>query len=225
MEVKVFDGTLLTMEQINEKIGWKSKEIKYIFEDASELENNLTNDINNLRMNPILFYEKNIKKNGNAVWTEDFLNKMEYQNGINGIQPLSANNTCYYELHNYMALNYEYIYEKLDNRNLNKFMEELQEQININIDSRFSCENYVDCRVTKKENSLDICKQFLLDKKIRKSIFNEKNKSIAVNIFDNFYDDAYFIILVILKVKGDEEKYEKYINEQSDSNNKNKNKQ
>ena len=147
---------------------------------------------------------------------------MEYQNGINGIQPLSANNTCYYELHNYMALNYEYIYEKLDNRNLNKFMEELQEQININIDSRFSCENYVDCRVTKKENSLDICKQFLLDKKIRKSIFNEKNKSIAVNIFDNFYDDAYFIILVILKVKGDEEKYEKYINEQSDSDNKNK---
>ena len=225
MEVKVFDGTLLTMEQINEKIGWKSKEIKYIFEDASELENNLTNDINNLRMNPILFYEKNIKKNGNAVWTEDFLNKMEYQNGINGIQPLSANNTCYYELHNYMALNYEYIYEKLDNRNLNKFMEELQEQININIDSRFSCENYVDCRVTKKENSLDICKQFLLDKKIRKNIFNEKNKSIAVNIFDNFYDDAYFIILVILKVKGDEEKYEKYINEQSDSDNKNKNKQ
>ena len=82
-------------------------------------------------------------------------------------------------------------------------------------------ENIVNCMVTKKENSLDICKQFLLDKKIRRSIFNEKFKSIAFNIFDNFYNDAYFIILVILEAKGDEEKYEKYMNEQSDSNNKN----
>ena len=174
-------------------------------------------------MNPILFYEKNIKNGRNAVWTEDFLNKMEYQNSINGIKPLSANNTCYYELHNYMALNYEYIYEKLDNRNLNKFVEELQEQINVNVDSRFSCDNLVNCRVTKKESSLDICNQFLLDKKIRRSIFNEKFKSIAVNVFDNFYDDAYFIILVILEVGGDEKKYEKYMNEQSDNIDKNKN--
>ena len=223
MEVKIFDGTLLTMDQINEKIGWKAKELRYVFDDATELENNLTNDINNLRMNPILFYEKNIKNGRNAVWTEDFLNKMEYQNSINGIKPLSANNTCYYELHNYMALNYEYIYEKLDNRNLNKFVEELQEQINVNVDSRFSCDNLVNCRITKKESSLDICNQFLLDKKIRRSIFNEKFKSIAVNVFDNFYDDAYFIILVILEVGGDEEKYEKYMNEQSDNIDKNKN--
>ena len=224
MEIKVFDGTLLPMEEINEKIGWKSKELKYVFDDVSELENNLVNDINNLRMNPILFYEKNIKNNGNAVWTEEFLNQMEYQNGINGIETLCANNTCYLELHNYMALNFETIYEKLDLRNLNKLLEELEEQVKINIDNKFSCDNIVNCRITKKETSLEICNQYLLDKKIRKIIFSEKYKSIAVNIYDNFFDDAYFIILIFLKVKGDEEKFEEFLNRKSDNNSKNNNK-
>jgi hypothetical protein len=146
---------------------------------------------------------------------------MEYQNGINGIETLCANNTCYLELHNYMALNFETIYEKLDLRNLNKLLEELEEQVKINIDNKFSCDNIVNCRITKKETSLEICNQYLLDKKIRKIIFSEKYKSIAVNIYDNFFDDAYFIILIFLKVKGDEEKFEEFLNRKSDNNSKN----
>ncbi len=34
IEIKVFDGKLLTMEEINEKIGWKTKSLKYEISDA-----------------------------------------------------------------------------------------------------------------------------------------------------------------------------------------------
>ena len=58
IEVKVFDGTLMSIEEINEKIGWKEKDMNYENKNSTEIENELTVNLNNLRMNPILFYEK-----------------------------------------------------------------------------------------------------------------------------------------------------------------------
>ena len=63
IEVLVYDGVAMSIEEIYQKIGWKQDNMKYVIKEPSELENNLINTFNNLRMNPVLFYEQNIRDN------------------------------------------------------------------------------------------------------------------------------------------------------------------
>ena len=198
MEIKVFDGKLLTMEEINEKIGWKTKSLKYEISDASELENRVANEFNDLRMNPVLFYETKLKPIQNSIWTEDFLKKMKNDNNNNEIQPLSINNNGYISVNNYLALYFDTIYNKIQGRNINKYLEELQEQINVAVKNDLSCGNLINCKLTKKEKSSDICIQYLLDEKFRENIFSNEFKSISVNIYDNFFDDTFLVIFNII---------------------------
>ena len=201
IEVKVFDGTLMSIEEINEKIGWKEKDMKYENKNSTEIENELTVNLNNLRMNPILFYEKNITNNKNKIWTENFLKQMKQNNDNNGIIPFSINNNCFLFLHNYIELNYENIKKNIGKRDANKFLKELGEKISFNIKDEFACENFVNCRIVKKNKirTSDICLEYLFDKNFRKNIFIKEYNSIAINITDEFLDDSYFIILAIMK--------------------------
>lgn len=116
MEIRIFDVEMITMEEINKKIGWKQQEMKFDIDESTEFEQNLANDINDLRMNPVLFYERNVKHIQNSIWTESFLKDMKYNNDYNDIQPLSINNDCYVDIHNYIAENIENIEKKIGNK-------------------------------------------------------------------------------------------------------------
>ena len=201
MEVKVFDGTLLSVEEINEKIGWKEKSMKYENKNSTNIENELTVHLNNLRMNPILFYEKNITNNTNKIWTEKFLKEMKDNNENNGILPFSINNNCFIYLHNYIELNYEYIKKNIRKRDINKFLKELEEKISVNIKDELGNDNFVNCRIGKKNKKRisDICMEYLFDKNFRKNIFIKEYNSIAMNIIEVFIEDSYLIILAIMK--------------------------
>ena len=199
MEVKVFEGNLMNIEEIYERIGWKSKDMKYDNNISTDIENELTSDFNNLRMNPILFYEKIIKTSNNKIWTEQFLKQMKMNNDNNGILPFNINNNLYIYLHNYIGLNYEYILKNIAKRDTNKFLRDFEEKIHLNIQDEFCCENATNCRISKKYNSLDICMQYLFDIKFRKKIFNKDYTSIAVKVIEEFLEDSYLIILVIMK--------------------------
>jgi hypothetical protein len=78
IEVCVYDGEYMNIDEINEKIGWienniENKDINNkneIFDDNTvnkkednmkkEFENKIRNEINNLRMNPLIYYELNL---------------------------------------------------------------------------------------------------------------------------------------------------------------------
>ena len=205
MEIKVFDGVLMSVEEIYEKIGWKGTIMKYNNKNSTELENNLTNDFNNLRMNPILFYEKNIKNSQNTIWIEEFLEQMKNKNDNNGIMPFSINNNCYIYLKNYIELNFQYIKKNIAKRFVDNYLKELEEIISLNIKNEFIYDNVISCKIIKKKKSSDICIQYLFDKKYRKYFFNKEYDYIAVNIIDIF-DDSYFIIIAIMKGKNDNDK-------------------
>ena len=200
MEVRIFDVEMMTMEEINQKIGWKQQVLKYIVDESTEFEQNLTNDINDLRMNPVLFYERYVKRIQNAIWTEGFLKDMKYNNDYNEIQPLSINNNCYVAIHNYMVDGVQYIEKKIGHKKMPAFFEELQKLISIHLNPRFS-DNVVNCKLTKKYKSIDVCIQYLLDEKFRDNIFNKDFKSIAVKVFDNYFVEGYLIIIAFLKVE------------------------
>ena len=218
MEVRIFDAEMMTIEEINKKIGWKQQVMKYDVDESTEFEQNLTNDINDLRMNPVLFYERNVKNIQNAIWTEGFLKDMKYNNDYNEIQPLSINNDCYVAIHNYIADSVEYIEKKIGNKKIQAFFEELQKLISINLKPKFS-DNVVNCKLTKKYKSVDVCVQYLLDEKFRKNIFNKDFKSIAVKVFDNYFVEGYLVIVAFLKVE--EQPLEEEGEEKGDKDNEN----
>jgi hypothetical protein len=199
MEIKVFDGKLMSKEEIHEKIGWKEKNMKYDFKYSNELENELTVEINNLRMNPILYYEKNIENNQNKIWTEDFVKKMKKYNETNETQPLIINNHCYSLLHNYIELNYERLKSKCLNRSTNINLGDLENKISFHISCELMCDNKVGCKITKKNDGVGICNQYLFDNNFRKNIFMKEYTSIAIKIIEDFYENSNLIILAFMK--------------------------
>ena len=197
--IKIFDGKLMSMEEINSRLGWKEKDMNYLSKKSSELENDLTKDINDLRMNPILFYEKYMKGNSNIIQTEEFLKKMKSNNDNNQISAFSANDDLYNCLKKYIKINLQDIKINLNKRGFDKFMEKSKEKIHDYIKTTFGHECLVDCRKTKKFDSDEICMLYLLDINFRNHIFSSEYYSIAVNILEDILPDEIFIILVFMK--------------------------
>lgn len=199
MEIKVFDGTLMPIEEINSKIGWKEKNMNYSSRKSKDLENELTTDINNLRMNPLLFYQNFYKGNSNTIWTEYFLKNAKYNNDNKQISAFSTNNNLYISLKKYIKLNYTTIKTNLNKKGIDLYSEKLKGELNVYIKDNFGCENVVDCRKTKKNKSEEICMLYVLDTNFRQNIFNSEYYSIAVNILDDILPEEIYIILVLMK--------------------------
>ena len=199
MEIKIFDGILMTIEEINSKIGWKEKDMSYASKKSTDLENKLTKDINSLRMNPILFYETYQKSLSSNIWTEDFLKNIKNINDNNQISSFASNNDLYIYLKEFTRSNYDAIKNNLNKRGIDKYMEKLKNLISISIKEKFGCENLVDCRKTKKIKSEEICMLYILDTEFRQNIFYSEYYSIAINILDDIIPGDIFIILVLMK--------------------------
>ena len=200
IEVLVYDGIAMPIEEIYKKIGWKQDNMKYNIKEPSELENNLINTFNNLRMNPVLFYEQNIRDNQNVIWTEDYL-KQKYNannnsNKNSGLEPFIPNDDCFVILNSAYSNNID---KKIAKQKINLILEEMQACYNNSIKENLKCDNVVNCKLMKKKKPIDVCIQYLLDNKFRNYIFNSKFTSISVKFIENFYEESHLVIVAILK--------------------------
>ena len=62
----------------------------------------------------------------------------------------------------------------------------------------------VKCKLTQKENPIDIIVQYLLDKQYRKNIFTQYSKRITVKITKNFFNDFSLVIMIIMLDRDNE---------------------
>ena len=194
MEVRIYDGTVMPIEEIYEKIGWKEDYMKYELTEPSEIENILINTFNNLRMNPILFYEKNIRDSSRyIIWTKDFLK----QKTNDELRPFSVNDKCYILLNDSRDKNN--VKTKLVKQTINIFLEELQDYLCNTIRYELQCNIGINCKFTKKKEPVDICVQFLLDNKFREYIFDSNYNSIAVKFIENYFGESHLVVLAILR--------------------------
>ena len=209
LEVKIYDGKYMPIEEIYEKIGWREGNLENSIKETTDLENNIIITINQLRMNPILFYEQNIRDNQKIIWTEEYLKqKFKSYNDNNkdvdiinyDIEPLIVNDKCYNLLNNLFFKNHD-IKSKIIKNKINVFLEELEHYLNSSIKDELSPESAISCKLTKKRNSIDICILFLLDQKYRNNIFNNKYNSIAFKFVENYYEESHLIVLAISKTK------------------------
>ena len=205
LTIKIYDGEIMSKEEIYAKIGWKEKSLKYANKYSTVTENDLTIFLNNLRMNPILFYESYFKDdNKNKNRGKKFLENMGENNEFNGIKPFSVNNKLYEFIRDYIKSNYYNIKKALTKKNSIQYMKELQELLDNHLREEIDEDIVVNCKKIKKSDMKHICLQYLYDKDFIPNIFDKEYNSIAIHIKDDFFDDFYVIVLVISKVENND---------------------
>ena len=217
LEVSIYDADFMEIPDINEKIGWiendnnltdnnaknntqkspnknKNKE-----QNEKELENNIRNNINNLRMNPSMYYEKYISFDANYLWTKEYLSKKKAE----GRDPLQDNETIYKFLSEYIKAPNQQKLKKDINVNKNKISEclaKMDEDLSFYIKDlvEFNVVVKVKCKMTQKDNPIDIIVQFLLDQQYRSNIFNQYSKGLIIKICKNFLNNYTLVIMAII---------------------------
>ena len=206
LKIKIYDGELLTRKEIYDRIGWKEKSLKYANKNATLTENDLTVFINNLRMNPMLFYESYIKDDKlNKTWTGKFLEEMGINNTTYGIKDFTVDNELYRYINDYIELNEEIIKKTYTKKNSLEKMKELKEFLEIDLSEKINKDIIINCKIIKKSELKHIAMQYLYDKSFIPNIFKKEYNSIAIKIKDDIFKDSYLIILAITKVENNED--------------------
>ena len=200
IEMEIYDGEVLPLDEIYRRIGWKENIMKYGNNKGTEMENNLMSSLNNLRMNPILFYEKFFRDIKNIVWIEKFLQEKESKKNKVLRKPFLVNNHCYNLLDKFVNNNY------VNKTNINKqkvtlYLSEMKENVELFVNNELKCRNLVNCKLTQKYKINDICLQYLLDKKFRNYIFSNEFNYITVKIIEKYIDESSLIIICLSKLE------------------------
>ena len=206
LEVNVYDGEYMEIEEINNRIGWKennpvnndennneNRENKLSEKEREEIdrtnfENKLRNNLNNLRMNPLQFYEQYICKSKNIKNTIKYLEKLTAL----GLLALNQNKDYYNSILNYIkSINQN----NIKGNNCIEFISRMEGEIEYFIYDSFGKAVKVKCKLTQKTMPIDIVIHCFLDKKFRFYIFNRRSKDLTVNIVKNFYKDFSLVII------------------------------
>ena len=227
LDVSIYDGVYMTIDEINNKLGWietatievdeneKKEQIKTnekvnnekissskkgnqtsIEIEAKELEKKVRTHFNNLRMNPSLFYEKYLKLNSKYFYTEEYLKKK-----LKIIQRnnLVSNQTCYNYLGDYFELpNQIQIKKTLNKNNIAKSLSYFATSLSYNLYDKMNSIVITKCIITQKDNQNDIIIQYLLDKKFKDYIFDEKSRIMIVKIIKNFFNNSNLVVVAII---------------------------
>ena len=210
IEVCVYDGEYMNIDEINEKIGWienniENKDINNkneIFDDNTvnkkednmkkEFENKIRNEMNNLRMNPLIFYDQFINKNKNLTNTRKYLEKLKDEY----LGVLNLNNDYYDAICGFLELfDQNKNKNNINKNNVTDYLLELEKEVEFFLIDKFEMKTKVKCRLTQKTNAKDIIIQCFYDKKYRFYIFNKKCRDLTVNVFNNFYKDFSLVIM------------------------------
>ena len=217
LEVSIYDVDYMDISEINEKIGWiengtiivgnndkkKSEQSPNKIKgnkkelNEKEIEKSLRKNINNLRMNPNMYYEKYISFNANYLWTKEYLEKIENEPR----DPLEEDLKSYRFLVDYTkSSTQQQLKKKLNKNNISQYLEKINEDLSYYIKDLVGLSKIIKvrCKITKKDNPIDIIVQYLLDKQYRRHIFNQYSKGLTIKIVKNFFNDSTLVIMVII---------------------------
>ena len=216
LEVTVYDGEHMNIEEINSKIGWiengivdnnkndennnneninnNKKNNNNIEKENKELEKKLKAYFNNLRMNPSMFYEKYINFNQSLIWTKEYLEKIEKIEKV----PLIENENFYDFLDEYFNLpNQKELIKNINKNNISEYLSRMNEDIGYFLCNQSDKTIKVKSKITQKDNPNEVIIQFLLDKKYRPYLFSSHSTSLTIKIIKNFFNKSTLVVLAI----------------------------
>ena len=220
IEMYIYDGEVLPIEEIYKRIGWIENNMKYGNNKGTEMENNLMTSLNNLRMNPVLFYEKYFREVKNILWIEKYLEEKEAQKNKYYRKPFQVKENYYDLINKYVNNNY------VNKKNLNKQkvslnLNNMKENLELLVKNDLKCKNLIDCKLVQKYKINDICLLYLLDKKLRNHIFSNEYNCITIKIIENYLDESSLLILCFAKINEKSDNTEIIENKEISENNSN----
>ena len=220
IEMYIYDGEVLPIEEIYKRIGWIENNMKYGNNKGTEMENNLMTSLNNLRMNPVLFYEKYFREVKNILWIEKYLEEKEAQKNKYYRKPFQVKENYYDLINKYVNNNY------VNKKNVNKQkvslnLNNMKENLELLVKNELKCKNLIDCKLVQKYKINDICLLYLLDKKLRNHIFSNEYNCITIKIIENYLDESSLLILCFAKINEKSDNTEIIENKEISENNSN----
>ena len=219
LEVNVYDGEYMDIEVINQKMGWVENNIsinnerghnksaspskKKIEENnKKEMENKIRNTLNNLRMNPLMFYEQYITKSKIQIQTKQYLEKFNNEK----LPALNSDEKCYLSIIDYLnSPTQQLVGKKAYRNNIVNNLLELEEELGFYLSNEFGRNIKVKCKLTDKNNPIDIIIRCFFDRKYRYYIFNKRSKDLTVNLIRNYYRNYSLIIMALTFEKDKKE--------------------
>ena len=220
IEMYIYDGEVLPIEEIYKRIGWIENNMKYGNNKGTKMENNLMTSLNNLRMNPVLFYEKYFREVKNILWIEKYLEEKEAQKNKYYRKPFQVKENYYDLINKYVNNNY------VNKKNVNKQkvslnLNNMKENLELLVKNDLKCKNLIDCKLVQKYKINDICLLYLLDKKLRNHIFSNEYNCITIKIIENYLDESSLLILCFAKINEKSDNTEIIENKEISENNSN----
>ena len=176
------------------------------------LEKKLRTNLNNLRMNPNMYYEKFINFNKSLIMTKKYLDKLDKK----PVESLIENSICYNYIDEYFQLpRQKQLQSSVNKKLITKNLLTINEDIAFFLGNKFGYKVKVKATLTQRCNPNEILELFLLDKKFRPYIFDASSKSFAVKIINNFVNESHLIIVAIIIDKSGNNKENENNNEEN----------
>ncbi len=146
-------------------------------------------------MNPYMFYEKFVTFNTTLIQTKKYLEKLLKKEPV---YSLHENENCYAFLGEYFKLpNQIQLKKNINKNNLSLNLKKLDEDIGYILFDKIGNTVISKCKMTQKDNPIDIVLQYLLDKKFRKYIFSGHSQYLIIKIFKNYFNNSSLVIVAI----------------------------
>ena len=211
LEVNVYDGEYMDVEEINKKIGWiENNTLNYEQnnqeenddnlisnkkrdeKDKKDFEKKLRNNLNNLRMNPLIFYEQYICMTNKLTKSKKYIEKFQSSH-LSALNPIDD---YYNSILNYCKLLETNTIKKYINKyNVIDYLSKLEEEIECFLMDKYGRTIKVKCRLTQKNKPLDVIILCFFDKKYRFYIFNKRSQDLTINVFKRFYKDFSLVVM------------------------------
>ena len=211
LEVNVYDGEYMDIDEINKKIGWienntinneqnnqeENDDILITKRKRDEMEKKdfekkLRNNLNNLRMNPLKFYEQYIDKTNKLSQSKKYLEKFQSSH-LSVLNPVEK---YYNSILNYCKLiEANSVKKDISKYNVINYLSKLEEEIEYFLMDKYGRNIKVKCKLTQKNKPLDVIILCFFDKKYRFYIFNKRSQDLTVNVFKNFYKDFSLVVM------------------------------
>ena len=193
--VKVYDAQKMNYEEINKKLGWNEVAEDNTNFSLEKMECKLVDNINNMIINPMLFFEKNVGNYTEMILTQDYMKSLDK---VENKKPLKIGNYIASEIDNFFRVIKQKKLNTLYSKNsLTAFCEKINKKLILYLGGSMTQEFKLLYKTTRDMDIMKMSLEFLYDYKERDFLFKSFYKQIAAKIIKNAFNEINLVIIVL----------------------------
>ena len=193
--VKVYDAQKMNYEEINKKLGWNEVAEDNTNFSLEKMECKLVDNINNMIINPMLFFEKNVGNYTEMILTQDYMKSLDK---VENKKPLKIGNYIASEIDNFFRVIKQKKLNTLYSKNsLTAFCEKINKKLILYLGGSMTQKFKLLYKTTRDMDIMKMSLEFLYDYKERDFLFKSFYKQIAAKIIKNAFNEMNLVIIVL----------------------------